>query len=379
MTEPMRLLLVIDCLGSGGAQRQMVNLALALNDRGHDVVFFCYAEGDLLAEPLRARGIPIVRHIKKSRFSLDVVVHLYALIRGGHFDGVLAYLSTPSFYATVAARLTRSRPFVVVSERSSDQNAHAGLLERGVRRLYALADQVVLNSHHQRRYLVGKYPGLSSKARTIYNGVDLERFSPSDGSARPDGSHPLRILVVASVLPYKNGLCLVRALPILRDKYQLRPSVDWVGVHVTFSREAAEYLRRMQAEIEQEGLAEQWTWLYERTDVEQLMQQHDVLVHPSYREGVPNAVCEAMACGLPVILSDTLDHPLLVSEGQTGFLFDWQSPEDLAAAIKRYADLPGADRRRMSLACRRDAETKFSMKRLCDEYEGLFRELSASR
>jgi len=51
------------------------------------------------------------------------------------------------------------------------------------------------------------------------------------------------------------------------------------------------------------------------------MVEHDAFVHPSFYEGMPNVVCEALAAGLPVLVSDVCDHPLLVEKGVQGFLF----------------------------------------------------------
>jgi glycosyltransferase involved in cell wall biosynthesis len=69
------------------------------------------------------------------------------------------------------------------------------------------------------------------------------------------------------------------------------------------------------------------------------MQRHDALIHPSLYEGLPNAVCEALAAGLPVLISNVCDHPLLVVEGERGFLFDPSDPLSIAMSIERAAAL----------------------------------------
>jgi glycosyltransferase involved in cell wall biosynthesis len=125
----------------------------------------------------------------------------------------------------------------------------------------------------------------------------------------------------------------------------------------------------MENAINRLGLSEQWQWLDQRTDVVALLHQHDVLVHPSYGEGLPNVVCEAMACGRPVIVSDTLDHPHLVKNGVNGFLFDWQDPADLAQKIKAFSDLSRDERHRMGEMGRDFAEKNLSLDRFISDFE----------
>lgn len=363
----MKLLCVIDNLGTGGAQRQILNLAIGLHRRGHDVSMYCYTPGALLAHYLEKEGLHVHVELKKSRFSLDVIGGLRRFIDAGAFDAVVSFLNTPNFYALMASRLSKTRPPVVVSERFCDLPGNPNAIELGVRRTYRLARAVVVNSHHQRENFLRRYPWMAGRISTVYNGYDLEEFHPLDKEPANDR---LRLLAVASVSRYKNGLCLVRALDILAREHDLRPAVSWVGQRMRDGDRGA-YLREMEGEIEGRGLAAQWDWLDQRTDVAELFRRHDVLVHPSYGEGLPNVVCEAMACGRPVIASDILDHPRLVADGVSGFLFDWRDPADLARKIKAFAGLAPDERHRMGMKGREYAEKNLTLERYVGEYERL--------
>jgi len=135
----------------------------------------------------------------------------------------------------------------------------------------------------------------------------------------------------------------------------------------------------MEAGIERSGLSGQWEWLDQRTDIAELFGRHDVLVHPSYGEGLPNVVCEAMACGRPVILSDVLDHPRLVTDGVNGYLFDWRDPAQLADKIKAFGELAPDERRRMGERGRAFAEKNLSLARYVGEYDELLSGLVRSK
>jgi glycosyltransferase involved in cell wall biosynthesis len=367
-SRKLRLLFVIDSFNSGGAQRQMILLAVALAQRGHHVEFFRYAPGDLLAAPLAAAGIKVTTEIKASRHSIRPVLALRRLIARGRFDCVLSFLETPNIYALAAAK-TRWRPVpVVVSDRSYDPPI-VPLKKNLLRQAYRLAKAVVVNSRHQGENFLRRYPWLRGRLSTILNGVDAATFHHERIDLPPE---PLRLLAVASVSPFKNGLCLVEALRLLRDNHGITPKVTWIGQHVETITERREYAIRMNEAIVRYGLESQWEWLHQRSDVPQLMSTHHALVHPSFVEGLPNVVCEALSCGLPVLISNVLDHPHLVQDGRSGFLFDPHNPQTLAEAILKFHHLDKDGRSAMAENATAFARANLSVNRLANEYERLF-------
>src|ERR1041385_6743395 len=98
----MRLLFVIDSLGSGGAQRQVVTLAEGLSHRGHSIEFFTYLSRDFFRTRLEKAGILIHDHRKRSRFSPDVIFALRNIFRRRAYDLVLSFLEVPNFYCELA-------------------------------------------------------------------------------------------------------------------------------------------------------------------------------------------------------------------------------------------------------------------------------------
>jgi glycosyltransferase involved in cell wall biosynthesis len=272
----------------------------------------------------------------------------------------------------MAAALTSKHPKIVVSERFTRRAGKSSLRYRLIEALYRRADHITVNSHHFRAYYDQKYPWMRSRISTIWNGVDMAAFETT-AAIRGDG--PLRLLCVGNMTAFKNWLCVVKALAILRDAHGLRPHVDWVGRLSPLSAPDADYLLAVQKAVEEHRLGDQWTFLGPRSDIPDLLNSHHALVHPSYREGLPNVVCEALAAARPVLVSDTLDHPLLVQDGQTGFLFDWRRPESLAEAIAKFAKLDPRERDAMGQAGRSFAQEHLSLTRFVDAYENLFARL----
>jgi glycosyltransferase involved in cell wall biosynthesis len=90
---------------------------------------------------------------------------------------------------------------------------------------------------------------------------------------------------------------------------------------------------------------------------------------------LPNAVCEALATGIPVLASNVCDHPLLVADGERGFLFDPESAHSIAAAIAKFAALSEEQRRMFSLNARAYAVANLSVHKMVSAYERLLERL----
>ena len=239
----MKVLCVIDNLSTGGAQRQIINLAIGLHQRGHYVSMFFYAPGTLLAQYLEKEGVHVHVQLKKSRYSFNVIKGLRRCIDQGKYQAVVSFLNTPNFYAILASSLSRTRPVTIVSERFCDTPGYPNSIELAVRHLYRFSRKIVVNSYHQRKNFLRRYPWMKKRVVTIYNGYDLQEFVPF--SYEPENAQ-LSILAIASVSRYKNGLCLVRALDVLRKQYGVLPRVSWVGQRVRHG-DRLKYLLEMEA------------------------------------------------------------------------------------------------------------------------------------
>ena len=373
LRRTMQLLFVIDYLGSGGAQRQMVNLALELLRRGHTIeLFVYYRQHDHFGGLLKEAGILVHSRPKRGRFSLAPMLGLRKLVKERHYDAMLAFLPTPSLYAEMAHIRIRGMP-LVVSERFMYTSESLPLATWILQQAHRLADHVTVNSHHQRERMERMFPWMRGRLTTIYNGVDLARFTPRGDANGHSGR--LRLLVLSSVVPKKNVVGLVRALARCRELYGDTCTVGWAGRVTSDAVSQQEFAAadRLLCEL---GLRAQWEWLGERQDIPELLRSHDALIHPSFYEGLPNAICEALACGRPVLASAVCDHPRLVQEEVTGFLFDPAKTDDIAHAIHKCRLLSTEERVRMGQKARQYAESELSLDHCGCRYETLLSRLA---
>lgn len=352
----------------------MVTLAVELARRGHRVDLYCYHAAEFFVERLEAAGVNLLVHPKPARFSFKPLSTLRGILRRGGYDAVLAYLPVPSLYLILATRFYRGRPPIILSARTGMEKFRGSFFKGLLKHVYRFADHLVLNSHQLREYFTQRYRWARERSTTIWNGVEPRfRFQPP-----PPRAGELKLLGVGNTAYFKNWPCLIEALAILRDE-GLSVTVSLASRKSPPGSAYAEEEEKMHASIARLNLTDRWFWLGERSDVEDLLAEHHALAHPSYIESLPNVVCEALACGRPVLASDTLEHPRLVLEGRTGYLFDYRSPPSLADAIRRLYHLDDAAYEAMCHQAHEFAQEHLSVERLGSAYEELFYTVIAQR
>jgi len=371
----MKIIGVIDHLSSGGAQRQLSTLAIELHARGHQFELYYYHDNDFQLPRLIEAGVPYFKPEKKGR--LNNFLSLRARIKAVQPDVVVAFLTGPSLLSLAVCQTLRNPPPVITSERNAIAGSHTPLRQRIALQAYRLATRVTVNAHHIEAEIKQLAPALAGRLRTIWNGVDLDYFKVDE--AQPSGE-AMSLLGLSTLDPAKGHLLLVKGLAVLRDKYQLRANVSWscrrsekLHPHEKAHRD------HINQRLDALELSDQWTWISEQRDVRPVIDACDALVHPSRREGLPNSLCEALACGRPALAAAVLDHPRLITAGQNGFLFSHDNPESVADAIYRLHQLGDEQRRQLGRQARDFASRELSVSRFGDAYEALFNEVIAER
>ena len=193
------------------------------------------------------------------------------------------------------------------------------------------ADRVVVLSEFTLRELARFYPSALDKAIVVYPGVDrvfrLGPESEDEGTLRKYGLVPGYILALGNIHPRKNLTRLLDAYLSLKARRESAPPMVWGGLSRWESGELLE--RARSAGVILPGfIAPQ--------DLPALYRQAGMLVYPSLYEGFGLPPVEAMACGTPVIASDTTSLPEAV--GEAGLTVDPTSARELAAAMVQILD-----------------------------------------
>jgi glycosyltransferase involved in cell wall biosynthesis len=322
-TRPVRLLLVVDSLEVGGAERQVVDLALALRCKGYGVTVACSVAGDL-SGALKEAGVPVrplLRRLAKRRLSLAYAWRLRRLLSKERFDLVHAHIYA-SVVAAALATLGTSVPLVITEHtEASWQTWRARWISRWV---YRRVERIIAVSTPIRRRLIERddvHPDLITIIPNAVVAASEERADTPPPLPAGLRERPLAG-VVARLQPEKGVANFLKAAARVASQF---PEAHFVVAGDGPLRQ------ELVALTEDLGLGSRVNFLGFRSDASALMKSLDVLVVPSLTEGSPLVTLEAMAAGVPVVASavggipDQIRHDkegLLVSPGDTGALGD---------------------------------------------------------
>ncbi len=217
------------------------------------------------------------------------------------------------------------------------------------------ASRSIVLSNALREEVIG-YGFPSERIRQIPNGVDADLFIPNQ-LARKKNSKVFRFLVVGRLDRQKGIDILLQAFAKLEGKYLWELVVCGDGPLGSELEQLAQNL----------GLGQQ---VYFKGHVENVLNEYhqaDILVLPSLYEGMPNAVLEAMACGLPIIGTDIGGTRELIIEGVTGWIVPPGSPETFSNVIKMVIN-DQAMIVQIGEAGRQRVEEHFSLPAIADQY-----------
>lgn len=351
----MKINLFTDCLGAGGAQRQLVGLAIMLKEEGYNVKVSTYYDIDFYKKQLNDAGVPN-KLIPGADNTKKRILAVRSYFKKEHPDWVIAYQETPSLVAC-AAKILGCNYKLMVSERNTTQVV--GMNERVRFFLYRWADAIVPNSYSQEKYLAEHHPWMKRKLKTITNFVDLEHFNFVERKKR---DFP-EIAIAASIWESKNTLGFIDAVADLAKK-SFKFHVSWYGK----TESNIEYFNKCQSKIEDYGVQE-YIELKEKTkQIKTVYQTADFFCLPSFYEGTPNVICEAISTGLPVACSDVCDNSIYVHEGVNGFLFNPLDTASIANAFEKMLYVDSTEYAKLSARSRAIAEEKLSQARFINEY-----------
>ncbi|MEM2045969.1 MAG: glycosyltransferase [Candidatus Bathyarchaeia archaeon] len=373
-----RCLFFVTGLDYGGAENQVKHLAIRLKKRGWDVGVVSLMNPRAYVEELQEAGVSIFSlHIKKKMLNPNMVLQLSYLIKKWRPHIVHSHM----VHANILARLVRPLarvPVLICTAHSIDERGRKGsgrlrvLLYRWTDPLCDLTTQVS-QAGLERYVRIRAVP--PHKIRYIPNGVDTECFCPNPELRRRlreemELGRAFVWLAVGRFGPQKDYPTMLRAFASVVGKYPetllliagdgpLRPLMEKLADDLHVSARTK--------------------FLGIRRDIPELMNAADAYVLSSAWEGMPMVLLEAHASGLPVVATDVGGNREVVIDGVTGFLVPPKDPEALAQAMLRLIELPEEKRQRMTEAARRHILANFSLDRVVDQWEALYRELLAKK
>lgn len=304
----MKILCVIDSLGSGGAQRQLVGLAIGFKNNGHQVSFLIYHSRNFFQEILDSYNIAInvvneINYCKR-------IMKMRSFIRVGNFDIVLSFQESANFICELAGFPWR-RWNLIVGERSANPQISKLFYLKILRWFHLFADGVVANSNENIKLVRKANPILPpSKCDVIYNVIDFDIWKPLPGYI-PLNSGKCQLVVIASHNSYKNLNGVIEALHLLSLDELSKITVSWYGDGTTMPFIDNSFQEGIQ-KIKDYQLGHTIRFFPATLNIKEVIQNADVVGLFSFFEGFPNVICEGMACAKPIISSCVSDIPIIL-------------------------------------------------------------------
>lgn len=374
---PIRVMMVVPAFHPivGGAERQAQWLGVELMKDGHAAVVvtrrFAGVAGPEMVDGLRVHRLGTVGNGRNWLASLVFTVRCawWLVRRAADYDVVHAHQARSPAHAAVLAKLFTAKPVVVkvtCGGKRGDLADLSGSVTGALRRLLLRnADRIVVLSDEsfEEALQIGV---AAERVLRVKNGVDTEHFAPSSGPSKQDSP---TVVYVGRLVPEKGIDVLLRAWRRVIDTPQ-SAGYRLVLVGDGTQRQALEQL------AQELGIAHRVQFVGGKHDVRRFLQQAHAFVLSSRFEGLPNALLEAMACGLPVVATEAGGVPDLVADGITGLLAPPEDVGALASALGRIVSDAGL-RERLGKAARQLVVREYSLNAVARDYEALYRALLA--
>lgn len=337
--QPVRLVFLVRGLSIGGAERQLVTLAKALDRKLFDVTVLCLYGGGAFERELTTHGVRVISLEKKARW--EVVGFLWRLarqLRTLEPEILHSYFTAENLMAMLMKPALPSSRIVWGLRASKLSAGTQSRLDRWLVRLGAalssFADLVIFNSYAGQVH--AQSMGYRCKSELVIpNGIDREHFSPNeytrDATRRRWGitKGSLLIGIVGRLDPMKDHPTFLKASAIFAKSH---PEAMFAFV----GDGPEQYARELEVLAADLGLSDRLIRTGILADMPAAYNALDICCSSSVSEGTPNCVAEAMACGIPCVVTDVGDSRLVV--GATGIVVPAKNPEALAAGWEVMAD-----------------------------------------
>jgi glycosyltransferase involved in cell wall biosynthesis len=330
----MRLFFISRTLGSAGAERQLVNLARGLNQNGHDVVVGVFYPWLTLEGDLRQSGIRVIPLLKQGRWDVFTPLRkMISIVNREATDIVLGYLTGPNMLATLLKPFFPKLKIIWGMRDSGVDIMKSDFISNAISRAESyesrFADLIIANSFAGEKYCVAKgFP--ADKIVTIPNGIDIELFEP-DQDARLRIRSEWRIRDDEVLIGLAARYHLMKDHPtFLKAAKSLSERIG--NVRFAIVGEGPESYRKELLILSKSlGLGRRLIWCGARRDMPAVQNAFDIATLSSaFGEGFPNVIGEAMACGVPCVVTDVGDSKWIV--GDTGIVVSPGDPLALACA-----------------------------------------------
>lgn len=362
MMEHTNVMHIVYSNAIGGLEKVVVNLCKRLKRGNYNLSICSLTEGKFFKNELMQDGIPVFVEKKHEGIDLSLPWRLAKLFKTHNVDLIHTHNISPWLYGTMGARVAGIK--AIVHTEHSNLFSNQKKLKITERFLANFTNVIIADSKEVKYGLIQQ--GIKEeKIVIVYNGVEVNLISTSKLVLKKRLNLPEDAIVIGTVarlVPLKNiDLLIEVSLKLFLIYPNLRVVVIGGGPLLNHFKRKAEKLK------------ERIKFLGEINNARELLNIFDIFVLPSLSEGMPIAVLEAMATGLPVVATNVGGVSEVVEDSQTGFLVPSGNSNIMAEAIIKILNNPELAKT-MGEEGKKRVKEKFSLEKMVNDYEFLYEE-----
>lgn len=314
-----RITFVLSNLGQGGSERQMVNLSRAISKEGYSVDLLTYYSSDFFGLTNNKDGVNYIDLKTNSKFNRIKKIRGY--YKNNRPDIIITLVDTPALYALISSVGLKNK--IILTWRNNNEQIFDSVILKVADCFKRKIKGIVFNSAKGKNIWIEHRPKDSKKTHIIYNLVNPVGISEHEKSSFKEK----RIVVAARVVWDKNADGLLRAIDLLSEEDKRMLKIDWYGR----SDDSGEYYQSVVALSEELGLKDIVSFHEAVSNINEKISYADAVGLFSHREGFPNALCEGMQIGKPIIMTPVSDYRVLVDGN--GFVSRSDSAQDISKTL----------------------------------------------
>jgi glycosyltransferase involved in cell wall biosynthesis len=377
MEKPITGVYLIDSLGSGGAQRQLVELVKNIDRHIIKPIVVTYHDFPFFLDELNSYGVETLLLTKYDKVGITFMAQFISFLRRIKPRFIHSFLNTPNFYARLA-KLAGTVKIVITSERSISLG-YSGYLKWLEKLTWPLSDGIVANAEAVKRKLTEQLGIPAAKVYIVNNGLQVEHFkefNPIKVKSIRDkmevGSNGESVIgLIGRMTVEKNHGGLLEAISLIKNNHpELFIKLGFWGAEPEI-----EYAKSIRAQCLKYELEDTVFFWGQEKDMASVYAACDLVVLPSLFEGFPNVVIEAMAASKIVIASNVADNARIIKDGENGFIVPPNSPERLSQKIIEVILLPSSDKARITEQAQQMVSQRYSIERMVNNTMAVYNEL----
>jgi len=369
MNKKIKILYLITGLKTGGAEVVLYNLVKSLDRRKFEPIVVSVIPIAEIGKKIQALGAKILSLNARFKYNPFIFFRLISILKKEKPQILHSHLFHAIFLGRVTGRICKV-PIII----SSIHSKYIGgfLRNRLLQITDRLDDVVTIVSQRAAETIIKSKTVSANKLLVIYNGIDLNKFIFQDKKAKEKVREELnfkkdaKILIsVGRLFRAKGYSYLIEAIKILKKNLNIRLLILGEG----------EDKRKLETQIRDFNLEKNIFLLGREENVSDYLNTSNIFILASLWEGLPIALLEAMACGLPAVATNVGGTSEIIEDGVSGFLVEPKNSLTLAKKIEYLLSLEPGKRREMGMEGRKIVEEKFSLGKMARNYENLYEKL----